>query len=78
MYIKPETEEEAVSTEVQNQLYAEIDYTSDKEQLQQLMKSTEKDDIQAEEMGVLEQEEDENDMVEEEKENELDEDEQEQ
>ena len=41
------------------------------------MKSTEKDDIQAEEMGVLGQEEDENDMVEEEKEDEL-EDEQEQ
>ena len=67
VYIKPETEEEAVSTEVQNQLYVESDYTSDKERLQQLMKSTEKDDIQAEEMGVLEQEEDENDMVEEEK-----------
>ena len=48
--------------------------TSDKERLQQLMKSTEKDDIPAEEMGVLEQEEDENDMVEEEKEDELEED----
>eukprot|EP00731_Ephydatia_muelleri_P000512 Em0001g512a len=64
--------------EVQNQLYVEIDYTSDKERLQQLMKRTEKDDIQAEEMGVMEQEEDENDMVEEEKEDELEEDEQEQ
>ena len=78
MYIKPETEEVAVSTEVQNQLYVEIDYTSDKERLQQLMKSTEKGDIQAEEMGVLEQEEDKNDMVEEEKEDELEQDEQEQ
>ncbi|KAL5484263.1 hypothetical protein EMCRGX_G020727 [Ephydatia muelleri] len=75
---KQETEEVAVSTEVQNQLYVEIDYTSDKERLQQLMKSTEKGDIQAEEMGVLEQEEDKNDMVEEEKEDELEQDEQEQ
>ncbi|KAL5491954.1 hypothetical protein EMCRGX_G017334 [Ephydatia muelleri] len=39
LYIKPEIEEEAMGTEVQNQLYGEIDYTSDKEQLQQLMKN---------------------------------------
>ena len=46
VYIKPEIEEEAMGTEMQNQLYGEINYTSDKEQLQQLMKSKEKDDAQ--------------------------------
>ena len=35
-YIKPEIEEEAMGTEMQNQLYGEINYTSDKERLSSL------------------------------------------